>query len=291
MSRSTGFSSRYINSGEVRNRGVELELTTTPVQTTHFRWNVNVNWAKNNSDVVSLTGGVSRFVIGSYWGISVTADQGQPYGNLVGVDWKHDNSGHIVVDASGLPIPDNTQVVLGNYNPKWNGGITNTFTYNDVSLSLLFDGQYGGNIYSVTKWFGQYSGVLANTLDGRQKDWCAPGLVVANSVHEDGTPNTTAVCPQTFWENTFYANSPGIIDASYLKLRDARLSFNLPHRFVQRMGFSTATFSLVGHDLFLWSKNDVIDPETNFDASNVQGVEQGQLPTPRSIGFTLSIQP
>ena len=77
-----------------------------------------------------------------------------------------------------------------------------------------------------------------------------------------------------------------------MKLRDARLSFNLPPRLVQRMGFSQATFSLVGHNLALWTKGqNTIDPETNFDAGNRQGVEAGQFPTARTIGFTLSVRP
>src|SRR5207247_6526695 len=93
-------------------------------------------------------------------GVSVTADSGQPYGNLVGTKWMRDGQGHIVVDStSGLPIRDSRQVVLGNYNPDWVGGITNTLSYKNLSLSFSFDGQLGGHVYSVTKWFGQYSGV------------------------------------------------------------------------------------------------------------------------------------
>ncbi len=292
ISPTTGYTQRYVNAGEVRNRGLELEANITPIQTASgFRWNVIANWSKNNSRVMSLFGGVSRFVIGNYWGVNVTADTGQPYGNLVGVKWARDKAGHIIVDANGIPIRDNTQVVLGNYNPEWNGGITNTFSYKSVSLSLLFDGQMGGQVYSVTKWFGQYSGVLSNTLVGRQNDWCDPGILVPNSVHKDGSPNTTRVCPIDYWHNSFYANEDGILDASYVKLRDARLAFNLPSRLVSRMGFSAATLAVVGHDLFLWSKTNVIDPETAFDVGNRQGVENGQLPPARSIGFTLSVRP
>src|SRR5207244_2348622 len=112
-----------------------------------------------------------------------------PYGNLVGTKWMRDNQGHIVVDsASGLPIRDSRQVVLGNYNPDWVGGITNTLTYKNLSLSFSFDGQLGGKVYSVTKWFGQYSGILQATLQGREHEW-NDSLVVPNAVYQDGTPN------------------------------------------------------------------------------------------------------
>ena len=82
-----------------------------------------------------------------------------------------------------------------------------------------------------------------------------------------------------------------MVDATYLKLRDARIAYTLPDRWVHRLGFSSATFALVGHNLLLWSKQDIIDPETAFDAANRQGVENGQLPTARTIGFTLTIRP
>jgi hypothetical protein len=182
--------------------------------------------------------------------------------------------------------------VLGNYNPRWHGGISNTLNYRDVSLSFSFDGQWGGEVYSVTKWFGSYSGVLKRTLAGREVDWDDPGYLVPNSVYETtGEPNTTRVLAEDYWHNIFYANEEGLVDASYLKLRDARVAWNLPDRFVRRMGFSGATFALVGHNLLLWTKQDIIDPETAFDTRNRQGVENAQLPTTRSFGFTFTVRP
>lgn len=297
ISTATGFTSSMVNSGEMRNRGIELEANITPVQLANgFRWNVVANWSKNTNRVMSLYGKNGSITIGSFWNINVTADTAQPYGNLTGTAWKRDAQGRIVVGnvgtaTDGLPVRDSKQTVLGNYNPNWVGGITNTFSYKAVSLSVLFDGQKGGNVYSVTRWFGQYSGVLQNTLTGREQDWDKPGIVVPNSVHADGTPNTTHVTAQDYWHNTFYSQEPGIIDASYLKLRDARLSFQIPSKWVQRAGFSQATFSLVGHNLFLWAKQATLDPETAFDASNTQGIENGQFPSARQIGFTLSVRP
>jgi len=246
--------------------------------------------------VLSLYSGVERIVVGSFWNVDVTADVGQPYGNLVGTKWMRDPQGHIVVDsASGLPIRDSKQVVLGNYNPDWAGGITNTFTYKNLSLSFSLDGQMGGNVYSVTKWFGQYSGVLQATLLGREHEW-NDGFVVPNAVYESATsgvfkPDTVHVLAQDYWHNTFYAQEMGIVDASYLKLREVRLAYNMPPSVARAIGFSQATVALVGRNLLLWAKQPTIDPETGFDTGNRQGVENGQLPTARSIGFTLSVRP
>ena len=291
ISQATGDSQAVVNSGEVRNRGIELAATLTPIERPDFRWNVVVNWSKNTNKVLSLYNGVQRIVVGSFWGVSVTADSGQPYGNLVGTKWMRDNQGHIVVDsASGLPIRDSRQVVLGNYNPDWVGGITNTLTYKNLSLSFSFDGQLGGKVYSVTKWFGQYSGILQATLQGREHEW-NDSLVVPNAVYQDGTPNTKKVLAQDYWHNTFYANEMGIVDATYLKLRELRLAYDLPPSVARSIGFSQATIALVGRNLLLWAKQPTIDPETAFDTGNRQGVENGQLPTARSLGLTLSVRP
>ncbi len=249
------------------------------------------NWSKNSNQVLSLFSGVSQIVVGSFWNVNVAAQVGQPYGNLVGYKWQRDALGHIVVGDDGLPIRDATQQVLGNYNPDWVGGISNTFTYKRLSLSFAIDGQMGGQVYSVTKWFGQYSGVLANTLAGRETDWDKPGYVVPNAVYANGQPDTTHVLAQDYWHNTFYAQEPGIFDATYFKLRELRLGYTLPSSVARFLGFSDASVAIVGRNLLLWAKQPTIDPETAFDTGNRQGVENGQLPTARSIGFTMSVRP
>ena len=291
ISAATGYGSAVVNSGEVRNRGFEVAATMTPIEKPDFRWNVVVNWSKNTNKVLSPYNGVKRIVVGSYWNVNVTADSGQPYGNLVGYRWQRDAQGHIVVGSDGLPVRNPTQQVLGNYNPDWVGGISNTISYKRFSFSFSFDGQMGGQVYSVTQWFGSYSGVLANTLAGRELDWNNPGYVVPNAVYANGTPDTTVVLAQDYWHNTFYAQEPGILNATYFKLREARLAYTLPSSVARFLGFSDATVAVVGRNLLLFSKNDQIDPETAFDTSNRQGVENGQLPTARSIGFTMSVRP
>jgi TonB-linked SusC/RagA family outer membrane protein len=291
ISAATGYGSAVVNSGEVRNRGFEIAATMTPIERPDFRWNVVVNWSKNTNKVLSLYNGVQRIVVGSYWNVNVTADSGQPYGNLVGYRWQRDAQGHIVVGSDGLPVRNPTQQVLGNYNPDWVGGISNSITYKRFNFSFSFDGQMGGQVYSVTKWFGQSSGVLANTLAGRELDWNNPGYVVPNAVYANGTPDTTIVLAQDYWHNTFYAQEPGIFNATYFKLREARVAYTLPSSVARFLGFSDATVAVVGRNLMLFAKQPTIDPETAFDTSNRQGVENGQLPTARSIGFTMSVRP
>jgi hypothetical protein len=301
ISSASGFTQAVVNSGNVRNRGLEVTAAFRPIEKPNFRWDVSANWSKNTNKVLSLYGGVQRVVVGSYWNVDVTADSGQPYGNLVGTRWRRDPQGRIVVDsASGLPTRDSRQAVLGNYNPDWVGAITNTFNYKNLSLSFSFDGQMGGSLYSVTKWFGQQSGVLQASLYGREKNWndmfVVPNAVYA-SVPDPTKPDTVFitdtvhVLAQEYWHNTFYAQEPGIVDTTYLKLREVRLAYQVPSSVAAHLGFSQATVALVGRNLLLWAKNPTIDPETTFDTGNRQGVENGQLPTARTIGFTVSVRP
>jgi hypothetical protein len=138
-------------------------------------------------------------------------------------------------------------------------------------------------------------------LAGREVDWNNPGYVVPNAVYQctpvppattcQGAADTTHVLAQNYWHNTFNAQEPGIFDATFFKLREARLAYALPTSVARFLGFSDATVAVVGRNLLLFAKQPTIDPETAFDTSNRQGVENGQLPTARSIGFTMSVRP
>jgi hypothetical protein len=177
-----------------------------------------------------------------------------------------------------------------------------TLTYKGVSLRALLDHKSGGDIYSVTHMFGTYAGVLAETAKGRCA-WnssyasdmpactAATGIVVPNSVYEDGTPNTTATNAQRYWKALYGIHEAHVFDATYTKLREASLSFDLPGSVTRRANISRFNVSIIGRNLALWSKTPHIDPETAFDASNVQGLEFAQIPTPRSIGFSFTVTP
>jgi TonB-linked SusC/RagA family outer membrane protein len=311
ISRASGFTNQVLNAGEMRNYGVELLLTTNPVRTPRFSWDMTLNWGKNNSQVRELYGDLETLVLGTYWSLDVEARCGwkcrgdtgpayegepdyHPYGTLFGNGYLRDDQGRLILSATGVPRPDPRRRVLGNYNPDWNGGIQNRFRYGPAELSVLVDGQRGGHIFSVTNWFGEYAGVLESSLRGRETDWCEPGIVVSG-VLPDGRVNgqdaDVSICPHTFFGRNFGIQEASIDDASYVKLREVRLAYTLPSRVVGRLGFSGGTIALIGRNLALWSNIENIDPETAFDASNVQGIEFGQHPTARSIGFSISIRP
>lgn len=308
ISPTTGYTNQVLNAGEVRNYGLELLLRSTPVQSDDFRWDMTVNWATNDSEVTDLYGDLQTLVLDTYWSLNIEARKGEPYGVMYGNGYLRcndaqisegacsaDQQGMLMLDASGRPIIDDNRQVLGNYNPDWTGGIQNRFSYGPVNLSVLVDGQAGGDIFSVTNWFGEYAGVLESSLRGREEDWCTPGIVERGvlpdgSINGDGTDDVV-VCPQSYFARNFGNHEASIDDASFVKLREVRLGYELPESLVARMGFSGGNVALIGRNLALWSEIDNIDPETAFDASNVQGLEFGQFPTARSLGFSVSIRP
>ncbi|HEX6132576.1 MAG TPA: SusC/RagA family TonB-linked outer membrane protein [Longimicrobiales bacterium] len=306
ISRASGFTNQVLNAGEVRNYGLELLAIANPVRSGQFSWDMTVNWAKNNSQVRELYGDLQTLVLGSYWSLNIEArgprkdDNGNiveyyPYGTMFGNGYLRDAEGRLLLTAGGSPRVDPVRRVLGNYNPDWTAGIQNRFSYGPAELSVLVDGQMGGDVFSVTDWFGEYAGVLESSLRGRENDFCDPGIVVPGilpdgSVNGDGT-NDVTICPESYFGRNFGIQEASIVDASYIKLREIRLGYTLPQSVVSRFGFSGGTIALIGRNLALWSEAENIDPETAFDASNVQGIEFGQHPTARSIGLSLSIRP
>jgi TonB-linked SusC/RagA family outer membrane protein len=296
ISPTSGYTSQILNAGAVRNWGVELLARATPVRTASgFRWDVTVNWARNRSEVTELYGDLKTLVLGTYWSLNIEARKGEPYGVMFGNGYLRDEQGRWMLDAAGRPRIDPVRRVLGNYNPDWNGGIQNRFSYGAFDLNVLVDGQMGGDMFSVTNWFGEYAGVLESSLRGRENDFCDPGIVVSGvlpdgSINGDGQDDVT-VCPESYFARNFGNHEASIEDASYIKLRELRLGYEIPANLMARFGFSGGNIALIGRNLALWSKIANIDPETAFDASNVQGIEFGQFPTARSIGLSLSIRP
>jgi TonB-linked SusC/RagA family outer membrane protein len=298
ISGATGYNTQILNAGEVRNWGWEVLLKAMPVRLDNgFRWNVTMNWSKNNSEVTELYGDLKTLVLGDYWSLNVEARKGEPYGIFFGNGYLRDDDGNFLLSSSGRLQVDPERRKLGNYNPDWLGGIQNRFSYGAFDLSVLVDGQRGGDIFSVTNWFGEYAGVLKSTLRGRENDFCDPGIVIPGilpdgSVNGDGVNDPDPICPQTYFGDNWGKQEASIDDATYIKLREVRLGYELPGEWMARLGFSSGNVALIGRNLLLWAPNiDNIDPETAFDNSNVQGFEFGQFPSARSIGLSFTITP
>lgn len=293
ISGASGYTSRNTNIGEMTNKGLEIQLGGSPVKLSNgFEWNVVVNWARNINEVTELAPGLDALNLGGQWNVSTQARVGEAYGALFGPGFVKDPDGNIVHGENGLPLIDETYRVLGNVTPKWTGGITNTFTYKGILLDVLIDGRYGGDIYSMTTTWGRYSGVLEETLLGRETGIVGDG-VIANG---DGTfrPNNVVVSAEQY-NKAAYSNDvaeSSIFDASFIKLRQVQLGYRIPNSLLGNFPIRDITVSIVGRNLgLIYANVPHIDPETAFSSGNGnQGLEFGQIPTNRSLGFNVNFK-
>ncbi|CAM4170276.1 TonB-linked outer membrane protein, SusC/RagA family [Pedobacter westerhofensis] len=321
VSPTTGYSSKLVNGGTINNKGVELQLGITPIKTTNFTWDINTNFSSNKSRVKSLYGDIQSYVLGSDGTVQILAAVGQPYGTIFGTAYERNASGQILVDADGTPVISASKKVLGKYTPNWLGGITNSFTYKRINLSVLVDAHVGGKIYSGTNNTGIYTGVLASTLPGRGTEngglsyyfpgndntaravqiaagSAAPGGakvyddgMVFNGVLADGTANSRIISASQYYKSTTNADESTVYSATYVKLREIKLGYTLPQQWIKSVGLQSATVSVVGRNLLIIHKEvPNIDPETAFNTGNGQGLEDLTLPGVRNIGFNINLK-
>ncbi|MEH6304325.1 SusC/RagA family TonB-linked outer membrane protein [Olivibacter sp. CPCC 100613] len=303
VSPSTGYKKQLVNAGKINNKGIEVQLGLTPLQKNNFQWDVNLNFSSNKSRVVELdeAGNLQSYTIGSSGSVQVLASVDQPYGMLYGTAFLRDEDGRMVVDANGVPTTDPVNRYFGKFTPDWLGGITNAFRYKNFDLSFLVDIKHGGKIYSGTNATGTGTGVLASTLPGRDAEhgglaYTLNGVsyddgIIVDGVNADGTENTKIISAQQYYKALYRTNEPNIYDASYIKLREVKLGYHLPNRWISKIGLQDASFALVARNLWIIHKNAPnIDPETAFNTGNAQGLESLQLPTTRSIGFNLNVK-
>ncbi|MFZ5939866.1 MAG: SusC/RagA family TonB-linked outer membrane protein [Bacteroidota bacterium] len=286
VSPATGYTSKNVNAGRIDNKGIELELGLTPVQAGKFSWDININWALNRNEVVELADGIDQYQLGSYWSMYIMAIPGEKYGSLYGYDFARDDNGNIIYE-NGLPTQGDLKI-LGSYTPDWTGGISNEFRFGNLYMSALIDMRQGGDIYSMTTTWGRYAGVLEETLLGREGGIVGDGVMVG----PDGSyvPNDVVVSAENF-NKSAYVNDvawSSVFDASYIKLREIRLGYTFD---IKNSPVKDVNVSLVGRNLaILKTSVPHIDPETAFADGNVQGIEFGQLPSARSLGFNVSFK-
>ena len=296
----SGYTFRFVNGGEIENKGWEVSLLGTVVKTTDFSWDIGVNWFTNKNKVISLYEDVDNLLIYSAWDVSVNATVGEPYGTIKGTDFVYTDGKKTVNDNGYYMVSESGEEVLGNINPDWNMGIPTRISYKGVALNLLVDIQQGGDIYSVGTKYGEATGLYQETAEDNDKGnpmrWLVAdggGYLYPETVYEDGTPNTTYVEAYRWGRAFYYNNSPTaryVFDASYVKLREVALSYSLPMSMIENSPLTQVTFSLVGRNLWIISKNTVhFDPETGLSSGNQQGIESGSWPSARTFGFNVKL--
>jgi TonB-linked SusC/RagA family outer membrane protein len=294
ISGASGFDRKWVNAGEISNKGLEALLTLNVFESpTGLSWTTTFNFARNRSEVVDLAPGVETIVLGTggFGEVTVEARKGHPYGVIRGHKFQRDADGNILVQ-DGFPLNDNALSVIGNIQAKWTGGWGNQLSFGNFALNTLLDIKHGGNLYSVTQMFGEYAGVLESSLRGRETDWDSPGILVEGIDAATGLPNTTRITAEDYFHNLFGFTENYVYDAGYVKLREVRVSYNLPTSWASRiMGARAASIALTGRNLYMWTNVPNIDPEFAYSSRNDQGIEVNMSPNPRSIGFNLRLIP
>ena len=288
-SAATGFTSRLLNAGSMRNSGIELMINASPVAKNDFRWDITANFATFNNEVVELSeaDGINNIIAGTTWAGDVRIEAGYPYMSFFGQTFQKDDNGNTIVDANGIPLVNPDREFLGSTIADFAGGLRNTFTYKNFSLGALIDFQGGGVIHSTSLQWAKYSGMLPETAEGGIRE---NGLLV-EGVTETGEPNTTTVDPQTYYQSIWYVAEPNVYDASFIKLREVTFGYSIPNKVFGNSGIKDAKISFLGRNLaILFSNLPYLDPQGVNGAGNIQGLENAQIPTSRSLGFDVSFK-
>ncbi|RPA68331.1 SusC/RagA family TonB-linked outer membrane protein [Cyclobacteriaceae bacterium YHN15] len=291
ISDASGFINTSINSGQSRNRGVEMLVTGVPVETGNFTWEVSFNGAYNITKVLSLltdTPG-ERITVGNHvFNGELRQVVGKEMGQVTGFGYLRDDLGRIVFGANGLPLRTPQMVEFGSALPRWTGGITNSFNYKGLSFSFLVDFRIGGVMISGTNFNATRHGLHKMTLEGRE------GGVVGEGVNQAGEPNTVVAPVQQYWE---IVRSQGLVepivyDGGFWKLRQVTAGYDFTKFIPEKWPIAGVRLSLVANNVLMLKKwVDNIDPESfGYNSDNLVGLEATGLPTTRGLGFNLNVK-
>jgi hypothetical protein len=317
VSSTTGYVKAAVNSGSMRNKGIELILRGTPVKTKAFQWDASLNFSANRNRILSIREGLTEIPYGGPSGgylnspVTMKLIPGEAYGNIYGTHYKRyygsdkedpvrtDKGRPIVIGANGFPVlaPVSSQKLLGNSQPDWVGGMTNSFSYKGLTLSTLIDARWGMERFNRLENFFVAFGIADYTADRRS-------YKVFEGVLADGTPNTKQVWldqatgpdgvnyGEGYYRNIYRAISePFVQDASWIRLRSASLSYALPAKWLPKKVIRNVMLSVTGNNLILITDYYGLDPESvSADSgSNVDGASGFTYPAARSVLFSINV--
>ncbi|MEZ4842231.1 MAG: SusC/RagA family TonB-linked outer membrane protein, partial [Flavobacteriaceae bacterium] len=276
------------NIGEVQNNGVELLIGGLPIKTENFSWDISLNMSKNKNKLVSLIEGLDNTPLNetNSGNVVIQADVNGGIGDIYGTVWATDDDGNKLVNAEGIPIAGDREK-LGNAQPDWIAGVTNTLRYKNLSLRFLIDGRFGGEIYSATSASLDGSGASKRSLLYRE------GGVILDAINTDtNAQNTVSITAQEYWSAYSGIGENYIYDQTNIRLRELALNYAIPSKVAEKFGANSASIGLIGRNLFFfYKKADDIDPETTLGtALSAQGISVNNVPTVRSLGFNITLK-
>jgi TonB-linked SusC/RagA family outer membrane protein len=308
----SGYAYMVTNFGNVRNRGIELLVNTTPVRTKDFRWDLGFNFSKNNNKVLSMPASVEggkteiySFSAGND-AVSFYAEEGNPMGEYYTYLPQYTADGKLIVGEDGQPVLTTELMDTGkNMNPDWIGGITTAFTYKGISLSAALDIRKGGYMFSRSKNLMQFTGNGDITTYNQRRPFIIPNSVVSDGnggYVENTTPIMLGGGDYEVGDYQDYYNNFGwgqggeayLLDKSFVKLRNITLAYQLPRSLVNKLYLSDITLSLFCNNVFTWThkSNTFIDPEGSTRGNDLEG-QFGELyvnPGCRTFGFNVGVK-
>ncbi|WP_312901842.1 SusC/RagA family TonB-linked outer membrane protein [Chryseobacterium taichungense] len=306
VSLGSGSISKYTNAGELTTKGFEVSLNITPVKTSNFNWDVNINWSNPWTKVTALKEGIENITLGSLQGgVSINAPLNGDYGSIWGSDFVYSPDGQkIIGDNGAYLVTDNTNNNLGSFQADWMGGINNSLSYKNLSLSFLIDWKKGGKVFSLDQYYGYGTGIypdsvglndlgnpirntLANgggvILPGVMADPNNPGAFLPNTIRLDKSQSSQVL-------STDPPVAAFVYDASYIKLREVAITYNFPKELLNSKVIQGLSVSLIGNNLWIIHKNlPYADPESGLSSGNIQGYQSGPMPTTRNISFNVKV--
>ena len=300
IAHSSGYSSQWMNLGNVENKGFELTANFTPIKTTDWTWDLTVTYAKNKNKVIELSPLLERVNLGGLTSVGFYASEGLPMGYYEGTVAQRDPQGRVVVDASGLPIASDVKENLGNVEADFSMGASTTLRWKNFSLTAQLDIKKGGLIFSRTADINYFVGNAEQTLFNDRQPFIVPNSVRqytdgdGNVIYKE---NTTPVSMEKICD---YWNAGGVdfdrsflLDKTHVRLRELVITYNLPRSLFANSFITGIDISLIGRNLALWTPkgNKFIDPETTTFGNNLNG-EFGEFstsPSIRNLGFSLKI--
>ncbi|WP_321424951.1 SusC/RagA family TonB-linked outer membrane protein [uncultured Bacteroides sp.] len=299
ISAATGYTSQMMNIGKITNKGIEISLSAIPVQTKDFKWEVYANFTQNKNKLVELTQGLDQISLGGTSSVGFVSKPGYELGLFEGTVVKKDDKGHTVVDATGLPVFADKKEIIGQSQNKFRIGGGTTLSYKGLSLRATFDYRNGGVMYSRTAEMMYFTGNAPQTTDNDRQPFIVPNsvqIVGGNSVE-----NTTPIAGydnnlNKYYNQTYNAGIGGgyvLLSKTFFKLRELTLAYELPKSILNKTFIKSASFALIGRNLFLWTpnSNSFVDPESTTFGNEIQANygEYGATPTTKSFGFSINL--
>lgn len=294
-SATSGVGSQNRNAGKMDTKGVELALTVTPIKWKDFTWTVSGNYTSFKTTVTELAPGVKVITLGGFTTPNIRLMAGETYPAIYGNKYNRDAQGRLILNASGLPTPTNDVFKIGDPNPKFIIGLNNSFSYKGFVLDFMMDIRSGGDIYSRNLADLRRNGVVKETAEFPRydKDGVLQKPYKFDGVDANGNVVNIPLSAEQYWGNTgkYVAAEGYIVNTSWVRVREANLSYRLPRSITDKTPFGNIEFGVFGRNLFLWS-NDYphLDPEQNvLGSTNAQGLEFNANASTRTLGVNLRL--